>query len=399
MTRTTVRQTVKASVMRSINRSAILDIIRYNSPISRSEIAHLLNISLPTVMRVVDALMGEDMVTESGIKEASGGRPRPLLEFNGGSYSVVGVDLSGADMFGMVADLSGRIQIEMSQPLVHGDPEDILNQLYSFIGDLLENPAVCGHAVRGIGIGAPGVTDYQEGVVSWAPNLGWRNLPLKKLLSERFGMPVLVENDVNLAALGEYGFGAGLNIENLVCISIGSGVGAGIIIGVTLYHGSRNAAGEVGYLLPGVQFLGKRYEQFGALESLASETAIAARARQILTRSGLTFTPDDLRMDRICLAAQEGKPWAVELVAEVVDYLSLVVSAVNVLLDPELIVLGGDISQLAVCLIDPILSKLEGTVPFQPKLVVTTLGSRATVMGAIMMVLNGTMENLFVGRH
>jgi len=399
MTRTNVRKTVKASVMRSINRSAILDIIRSNSPISRSEIAHLIKISLPTVMRVVDALMGEDLVRESGVKEASGGRPRPLLEFNGGAYLVVGIDLGGKDMFGMAADLSGRIQVEMSQPLVKGDPQGSLQQLCSFIDSLLKNPAVAGHAVRGIGIGAPGITDYQEGVVSWAPSLGWRNLPLKRLLSEQFGMPVLVENDVNLAALGEYGFGAGQDVENMVCLSIGSGVGAGIVMGGSLYRGSRNAAGEVGYLLPGVQYLGRRYEQFGAMESLASETAIAARARQNLTRLGLTFTADDLRLDRICFAAQEGEPWAVELVGEVVDYLSLVVSAVNVLLDPELIVLGGDISQPGASLVEPILSRLEGTVPSQPNLVASPLGSRATVMGAIMLVLNGTMENLFVERH
>ncbi|NPV84481.1 MAG: ROK family transcriptional regulator [Anaerolineae bacterium] len=389
------RQTVKASVMRSINRSAILDIIRENSPISRSYIANVLNVSLPTVMRVVDILIEEGLVRHSGTKEASGGRPRPLLEFNGSAFSVLAVDLSGTKMFGMVADLSGNIQHEIHVSEISPDPQTNLERLYQLIEELIKTPRPPHQTIRGIGIGAPGITNHQEGIVHWAPSLGWRDLPLKQLLNERFQLPVLVENDVNLAALGEFGFGAGRSAQSMVCISVGSGIGAGIVIGGSLHRGYHYAAGEVGYLLPGVEFLGKSYQTFGALESLASSTAIAQQANQLCG----TSAEDSLRAEDIFIAVRNGEKRYQPLIARMVDYLSLAVAAATTLIDPEMIVLGGSISEHADLLIPSILQRLNGAIPTQPNLIVSSLGTRATIMGAIMLVLNGTMETLVVERH
>jgi glucokinase-like ROK family protein len=394
-----MRQSATASLMRSINRSAILELIRENSPIARSQIARQLNMSLPTVMRIVDDLMEEDLVRLHGMGESTGGRPSSLLEFNGDAYAVVGVDLGGTKMFGTVADLSGTIQHELYIP--HQDdngPHDYLEQLCEFIEMLLDAPRPPGQRIRGIGVGVPGFTLVPEGVVSWAPSLGWRDLPLQEILSERFDMPVFVENDVNLTAMGEWGFGAGQGAQNLVSIAIGTGIGAGIIIGGALYRGHNQAAGEVGYLLPSVEFLGKRHNQFGALESLASGLGVAERACQLLKQEKMPIPREGLTAHDVFAAARSGEDWAQQVISETVDYLSLAIASISTLLDPEVIILGGGVARSADLLIEPILGRLEGVVPFIPRLVASPLGRRAAAMGAIMLVLNATTEYFVVKR-
>ncbi len=394
-----MRQSATASLMRNINRSAILELIREGSPISRSQIARQLNMSLPTVMRIVTDLIDEDLVRLHSPGESTGGRPGPLLEFNGNAYSVVGVDLGGSKLFGTVADLSGSIQYELHRPHEEGNsPHDYLDELCRFIESLLDAPRPEGQRVRGIGVGVPGLTLVPEGMVTWAPSLGWRDLPLQQILSERFDMPVFVENDVNLTALGEWGFGAGQGANNLVSIAIGTGIGAGIILGGALYRGHDQAAGEVGYLPPGIEFLGRRYEGFGALESLASGNGVAARALRLLRKENLPIPEDGLDAQWVFEAARNGQPWAQKVVDETVDYLGLAIASISALLNPEVIILGGGVARSADLLIEPILHRVEGVVPFVPRLVASPLGRRAAAMGAIMLVLNATSKHYQVKR-
>ena len=384
-------RTVTARLMRTINRSVILNYIRQHSPIARSAIARQLGTSLPTVMRVVDDLMEEDLVCLQGTSESTGGRPRPLLAFNSSAYAVVGVDLGGTKMFGTVADLSGTAQHEIRIAHDENGPSDHVERLCDLIQDLLDAPRPAGQRIRGIGIGAPGITLSQEGIVTWAPSLGWRDLPLQKILNDRFDVPVFVENDVNLAALGELGFGAGRGVQNLVTIAVGTGIGAGIIIGGILYRGHNQAAGEVCYMLPGTEFLGRHYDEFGALECLASATGVVKRARQLMMQEGMSI-PEGLSAEDVFAAARSGEPWAQQVVSETVDYLGLAIANISATLDPEVIVLGGGVAHSADLLIEPILQRIEGVVPFVPRLVASPLERRAVVMGAIMLVLNLTTE-------
>jgi glucokinase-like ROK family protein len=394
-----MRQSATAGLMRNINRSAILELIREKSPISRSKIARELKMSLPTVMRIVDDLMEEDLVRLHGLGESTGGRPSSLIEFNGDAYAVIGVDLGGTKMFGTVADLSGAIQHECYVPHTRdNNPQQYVAELCDFIQMLLDAPRPPDQRIRGIGVGVPGFTLVPEGIVNWAPSLGWRDLPLQEILCERFDMPVFIENDVNLTALGEWGFGAGQGADNLVSIAIGTGIGAGIIIGGALYRGHNQGAGEVGYLLPGVEFMGRRYDQFGALESLASGTGIAERACQLLEQESKPIPVEGLTAHDVFAAARDGEAWAQQVVSETVDYLSLAIASICALLDPEIIILGGGVARSADLLIEPILQRLEGVLHFVPRLVASPLGRRAAAMGAIMLVLNATTEHFVVKR-
>jgi glucokinase-like ROK family protein len=394
-----MKQSATANLMRSINRSAILDFIRTTSPTSRSQIAHELNMSLPTVMRIIDDLINDNLVHPYGLSQSTGGRPPSLIEFNSQAYAIVGIDLGGTKMFGAVTDLSGNIQHEIYIPhKPNNTPKGYLEELCKLIQKLLDAPRPKGQRIRGIGVGAPSITLVPQGVVTWAPTLGWRDLPLQDILAERFDISVFVDNDVNLAALGEWGFGAGRGAQNLVSIAIGTAIGAGIIIGDTLYRGYHQAAGEVGYLLPGVEFLGRQYNQFGALESLASGSGIANRAQQILKQEQIPLPSEDLTAQFVFEAARKGEPWAKQVLNETIDYLSIAIANVSILFDPEVVILGGGVARSADLLIDPIIQRLKGVMPFMPRLVASPLEQRATVMGAMMMVLNGANEYFVVKR-
>jgi predicted NBD/HSP70 family sugar kinase len=227
-------------------------------------------------------------------------------------------------------------------------------------------------------------------VVTWAPSLGWRDLPLKDILQERFNFPVVVENDVNLAALGEYGFGAARGTSSAACIAIGTGIGAGIVIDRKIHRGFNQSAGEVGYLPPDVSYLGRRYDSFGALESIASGSGVERRARQLLQEQNLPLPEQGPSAEDVFKAARLGQAWARQVVAETVDYLAFAVAVISAVLDPQVIVLGGGVARSADLLIEPILSRLDGVIPVRPNLVASSLGSRAAVLGAIVLVLDTT---------
>jgi glucokinase len=382
------QSTITATEMRGINRSAILEIIRRESPIARTTIARQLDVSLPTVMRIVDKLIEDGFVQPQGETEWSGGRRRPLLEFNSHGNVVLGVDMGGTKLYGALSEISGHIIAEAEVDRNGAAGEECYALLTRLIDDLLARPELRGRRVRGIGVGAPGITQHQDGIVKWAYALNWKDFPLKSRLHKRYKLPITVDNDVNLAALGELWFGAGQDAQNMVLLTIGAGIGAGIIIDGTLYRGSSEASGEIGHMIPGREFLGKSYVDFGVLESVASATGMVSK----IPRNAAGSTPST---DAIFDAARQGQAWARLILEEVVDYLAIAIGNLSVLLDPELIVLGGALTPHAGDLTESISKRMQGTIPALPKLQASNLGLRATVMGAIVTVLHNT-SNFYV---
>ena len=384
--------TIAAQSMRSINRSAVLEIIRRAGPISRNAIAGQLGVSLPTVMRIVDELIAEELICTTDAREWSGGRRRTLLEFNAQTQLVIGIDLGGTKMYGGVADLGGNLCGEVDIARHGTSGEDSFRRLTELIDELMSGSNLRGRRIRGIGVGAPGITRHREGVVEWAFALHWQDYPLKAKLIERYRLPVTVDNDVNLAALGELWFGAGQNCRNLVVIALGTGIGAGIIIDGALYRGAHEASGEIGSLLPGREFLGKDYVKFGALESVASGTGIAERARRALKRRRKSQDTEGPDAEQVFAAARQGQTWAQRVIDETVDYLAVAIANLSVSFDPEVIVLSGGVARSADLLVEPLLRRMAGTIPTLPRLVVSQLGRRAAVMGAITTVLHNTSD-------
>lgn len=373
--------------MRAINRSSILECIRCNSPISRTKIADELHISLPTIMRIVDDLIMGGWVKVSGDKEVSGDRKSELVEYNGSEHLIIGIDLGGTKIYGAVVDFNRDIQYEVKFTHHQTHAEESLQVLLQVIDRLLTEAGQKGFPVRGIGIGVPGIINSESGIVSLAPGLDWQNFPLKARLQERYLCPIVIENDVNLAALGETWCGADAwRGKDIVLIAIGTGIGAGIVLGGDIHPGVHHMAGEIGYLLLDRSQMGTNYSGFGAFEQIASGTGIAERARRLLMDKHPEKQKELLTAETVFSAARHREPWAEVILSETIDYLAQAIAAVVLLYDPDVVLLGGGVSQSADLLISPVLNRLQGAIPVTPDLHVSQLGTRAVVMGTLILL-------------
>ena len=383
-------KTIDATEMRGINRSAVLELIRGNSPISRPQIAEELQVSLPTVKRIVDDLIDENLIRPTGQKEWSGGRKRSLLEFNGAEHLTLGIDLGGTKIYGAVANLNGEIIYEMNFAHHQCQAEESFQILCGVVENLLKSAPKTGYKIQGIGIGVPGMVNPGSGIVKFAPSLEWNNFPLQKSLSERFDYPIIIENDVNLAALGELWFGNRSEDQDLVLITIGTGIGAGLVINGMVFPGAHHMAGEIGYLITDRSQLGKKYPGFGAFEQLASGSGIAERGRMRLIGQLTSEQLEAITSEDVFIAARRQESWATQVLADTVDYIAQAIAAISLTLDPDVIILGGGVSRSADLLIDPILKRLEGSIPTLPRIEASQLGYRAAVYGSIIQLLRIT---------
>lgn len=389
-----------ATLLRKVNESAILELIRERGPISRSDLARLLHLSPPTITRIVNPLIEAGLVLEGDPGDSKGGRRPILLTFNSRASLIVGVYV-GQNLVGALADLNGEIFERRTLPSLPG--EEGIARLVEFIRDLCRSAEYYGAPLRGVGVGVPSITLFTEGIVTWAPSFGWRALPLKRRLEEVLGLPVFIENSVNLIALGESWRGAGQGLRNLLCIMIGDSIGAGLILNGQLYRGSDDAAGEIGYTIPNEQFLGRTYDDYGCLEGLAGSSGIVRRTRQRLEAglpSSLTQTdPAKLTAEMVLTAARAGDTLAQRVVQETVDYLSIAVANAAAIINPDRIIIGGDLAEFGDLFVEPIRARIQGLIPVAPEIRLSDLGLDAAVLGAVATALRQTSDWLFVQRQ
>ncbi len=371
--------------MRTINRAAILEFLRLAKAASRTDIAEHLHISLPSVSRIVEGLIDSGLVREVGKKTVSHprGRGQVLLEINLEENLVIGIDLGGSHIYGGLVNLGGQILKEYNNTAISRDSGVNYRNLVEFLQTMLADASKQPQRMLGIAIGVPGIVDSASGIVKLAPAMGWKDFPLLKLLEKNTFLPIILENDVNLATLGEHWFGAGQYVRDMVMIAIGTGIGAGVLLDGVLHRGFTDAAGEIGYILPGIDFLNRKYPGFGALESVASGTGITERARALLSLQAQTTTPLPLDAEQVFAAASAGEAWAQQTIAETVDYYSLAIANIAACLDPELIILGGGVANSSAQLIDALVERLRGVIPSLPRIDQSPLGEKAAVLGAV----------------
>ena len=209
-------------------------------------------------------------------------------------------------------------------------------------------------------------------------------------------MPITVDNDVNLAALGELWFGAGQNTQDMILIAIGTGIGAGVIIDGALYRGSKEASGEIGNMLPGQRVSWEELPGFWCLGKCRLwNRELPGVLANLLKSKREPLELENLTSEDVFEAARAEAGVGLVVISETVDYLAIAIINLVAAFDPELIVLGGGVSRSADMLIEPIMRRIHGAIPNPPKLVVSNLGLQATVMGAITNVLHNT-SNFYV---
>jgi len=377
-------------------RCKITQVIRNRAPISRADVARLLDMSPATTGRMVDHLIALDVVKEIGQTQGNrSGRPSIGLEFNAQFGSIITIDLRLTKAYGAITDLAGNILSREVEQLTVGDSAQSTSELKALIHSCL-NSQIGVPPLKAIAIGVPSLVDIDTGTLEWAPSLDWENIALGEMLREAFAVPVLVDNDVNLAALGEFWKGAGQSSSrNMVFVSIGTGVGAGIILNGELYRGATNAAGEVGYFIADLDVFRHSASKLGNLESRIGREGIMQLAHLVAQRyptSELTRLinrhKDQLRARDIFVTAMHGDPAGQAVFNEIVDNLTIVVANLSVVLDPEVIVLGGPGDWPWPVLIEAIQERvglnLLRPINLQPSL----LGHDALIMGGAFAALN-----------
>jgi glucokinase len=327
-----------------------------------------------------------------GEGESSGGRPPELLQFNAGHGYVAGADIGGTRLRMMLCDLNGAPVAHWSTQFTTGqkDPVSVCEILHEGLRTMCQQAGVSLERVLHLTAGAPGITDVKEGVVFYAPNLtDWTNVPLRALLEKTTGIASAVENDTNLAAVGEYHQGSAKGVGDFIFIAMGTGVGAGIFLRGYLHHGARWSAGEMGYLgVPGMPRETVNMQSVGQLERMIGGLGVEERWIQRLKRSGYDHEGElvQLRASQIFDLAQEGDPMAMEVLHETAVVLADAIATMTLLFNPELIVLGGGVGSHD-CLCRTTERLLQANDFTAPRLRTSFLGTQAQLYGAISLSL------------
>jgi predicted NBD/HSP70 family sugar kinase len=381
-----------ASVMRVMNERAVFERIRLLGPVSRPQLAEATGLSKPTISLALADLERAGLVRHVGQSSGSSGRAALLYEMRPDAGWVIGVDVGRSWLRVALANLAGEVVLRRQDRSQSRDAKKLVAQIGAGVSGLAVEAGLTPADVTYTVIGSPGVVDERSGAMRLAANLsGWNGPGVLEALRERLGPSIAVENDINLAALGEQAHGVGKGVSNFVFVSVGTGIGMGIVIDGQLHRGARGAAGEIGFLPLIAESAGdedgKRRRE--SLESVASADAIVANARRLGMRNVVSAK------QVFESARQNGKP-ALAAVKVEAEHLAHAVAAVATVLDPELVVLGGGIGRNGDLLIAPISQRLEKLLPLRPPpLMVSSLGDDAVVLGALAIALARAREKVF----
>lgn len=380
----------KPGTIKEINRTVVLELLRREGPVSRAAIARRVELSPPAVSGIIAELLGENLAVEVGPGTAPNGRRPTLIDHNADAGMAIAVDATGAAITVGVLNFGGELLSKRTVSVPQSDPLGSVDVLISTIREVLEESPRDGKRV-GVGIGAPGVTNVRTGVVEWAPILGWKGLALRDVVAEATGLPVFVDNDVNMAVLGESWVGAARDTNSVVYLAIRDGIGSGVILNGHLWRGHDNAAGEAGYLVLERNVIGSDTRNFGALERLAAGPAILRRALQGISGSELLETgivmDGTMTVESVVKAAQQGNLGGIAAVTETCQYLAMAVANVAALLNPEMVVMQSNVAGLVDLFLPQVDAIVELLVPHKPAIVQSQLGNDAVLYGATQCVL------------
>lgn len=316
-------------------------------------------------------------------------------------HLALGVDIGGTFLKGGLVDDTGRLRTlyRLPTPASQG-AEAVIQAVASLIEHILSDTGLEPGTLRGVGIGCGGQLDIRTGVIVAATDIipGWAGVPIRQRLQAAIGLPVVVDNDSKVAALAEYRFGAGRGADALVCMTIGTGIGGGIILDGRLVHGTADTAGHVGHIVVEPDGRPCGCGGYGCLEAHASGGALVQRARTAIRQGATTqilhlAAGDEAAITPkvICDAARAGDPLAMSIIGEAGRYLGLASSTLVNLLDPALIVVGGGVAQAGELLLEPMRQVVaERALPWprsRVQIVPAQLGEDAGVIGAASLVL------------
>lgn len=375
-------------LMRAMNRSIVLNVIKTLGPIARADVARRTGLSPATVTGITADLIQEELVFEKATGDSSGGRPGILLAVNPSGGYVFGAKLTETAAIGALTDLEASLIARQSAPLPSQAPDEVVQAIAGLVTGLLAEAGVPQRKLLGIGIGLAGVVDSQRGVLRTSPFFGWRDLPLGDLLQDKFNVPVTIDNDVNTLTQAERWFGSGQGVDHFLVITVGRGIGMGIVTNGQFYRGAGGGAGEFGHTAVNDDQTPCECGRSGCLDAVIGERGLLRRA------STLPDPPETI--EELITRAQKD-PAAAEILAGAGTILGQAIGNLVNVFNPQKIILGGEGVRMGSLFFDPLRRAVERRVV--PALYadltiqLESWGNDAWARGAASLVLRNLFES------
>jgi predicted NBD/HSP70 family sugar kinase len=384
------RTTATPALLKHLNERTVLEAIRAGAPISRAEISRRAGISKPTVSLALQSLVDTGLVREAHRSPDGPSYGAVFFEPVPEAAYVIGLDLGTRFLRGAVCDLSGELRARQDIELRGVEADGALDAIAALKDSLIAGASLPAERIDGVVLGVPGMVDTAKGTLQLTtPNIpGLEGRAFGADAQNRLDVSVTLENDVNLAAVGERWTGVAQGVDDFAFLSIGTGMGMGLILGGELHRGNHGAAGEVDWALSGVS------DQVDP----SAEGVAALGARMAPDGwAGTSLTPPyDAR--EIFAAARSGDAVARTVVEEVARRIAAHIAPVAAVADPALVVLGGGIGTNGDLLLTPVCRLLSAWMPYPPRVEISSLGEAAVLMGALAVGLRSALDNTFVNR-
>lgn len=391
--------------MARMNKRMVLESIRESGSINKAEIARQTDLSIPTVMKITDDLVGTGLVRSRGKQESVSGKRPEMFEFAQDAFYSVGVDVGPTKLIAVVMDFGGHILARRQAPTGALIPaKGVVQRIAGLIHQVVEESGVPSERLLGVGLGVPGILDTEAGRVLFSPNFHWENVEIARPLEQLMGggLYIKMENSNRALALGEQFFGAGAGHEYFICVNLGYGIGSAVIENGAFYTGSSGTSGEVGHITVEKDGPLCTCGNSGCLEAVASGRAIAQQAKNLISGGVPTSILDlaggnieEIEAKTVFEAARRGDPAARELVRKAGEYIGIGLANYINLLDPEKIILAGGMSGEEI-----LTGEIQRVVKVRQmrfagrkvKIRPSALGGNATSIGAATLILRRVIE-------
>jgi N-acetylglucosamine repressor len=392
-------------LLKEINRSRAFEILQSMRILSRPELAQQTGLSRATIALLMEDLLRVGVAQHVGLGDSTGGRPPALLEFNPDAAFALGAAMRDHQWRVVITNLDAVVLHRQDVAIPDHSLEAAIEALRKGVNEALAQVDQS-KVLPALGLGTPGLVDMPSGVIKTAVDVGWYEAPIRDLVEQALGRPTYVANRSKVGALAEYRFGAKQGLRDLIYLSIGTGVAAGIVHAGELYMGVNSSAGELGHVTILPDGPPCRCGNRGCLQQLVSEPAIADRARlrlrdrmdsQLAAMTG--HHPERVTAEMVFAAAGNGDALALELVQETARYLGIAIATLVNLFNPQRIILGGPIGQMSQVMLPMLLEEVRKRALSYPlsavQITPSALGADANAVGAAALVLRRASELIF----
>lgn len=388
MSRTRISPGATPPLLKNLNERTVLDAIRAGAPISRAEISRREGISKPTVSLALQSLLDAGLVRKAANDPDGPSYGAVFFEPVPEAALALGLDLGARFLRGAICDLDGEVRARQDVELVGADAAAVLDAFVSLRDSLVAAAGLPEELIDSAVVGVPAVVETATGVVGLTSVEGLDGMHFGDAAAERLGVPVIVDNDTNLAAVGEQWLGVARGLENFVFLSVGTGLGAGLVLRGEVHRGHNGAAGEVDLVSAGSE--DDVDPCADALSSVARELAVSFAGTTVLS------PPYDPRA--VFGAARAGDALASAIVEEEARRIALHVVPIAAVADVALVVLGGGLGTNGDLLLEPVRRRLADWLPYPPRVEVSSLGEAAVLTGALAVGRRAALDNVFQNR-